>query len=43
MSKRASQISIVLAIIGALGGGVLIVARAPRSAAASTPSAVYGH
>lgn len=43
MTKRAKRITIVLAIASALGGAVLIVARAPQSAGGPTPSAAYGH
>jgi len=43
MTNRAKRIAIVLAIISALGGAVLIVARAPQSPAGPTPSVAYGH
>ena len=43
MTHRAKRITIVIAVIGALGGAVLIVARAPQSPAGPTPSAAYGH
>jgi len=43
MTKRASRITIVLAIVSALGGAALIVARSPHAAPGPTLSAAYGH
>jgi hypothetical protein len=41
MNARAAMVVVV--ILGALAGAVLIVARAPRTAAGPTSSAAYGH
>ena len=42
MTKRAGRISIVLAILAALGGAVAIVARAPKTSV-EAPGAAFGH
>ena len=43
MTRRAGRITIVVAIIGALGGAALIVARAPRPVPPASARAAYGH